>query len=64
VKEDLVEGEFPGGIELEGRSIRMIMNAWHCIKSVTLDKAIAGQAGQSEGCDGQQDDRSGQRDPR
>jgi hypothetical protein len=38
---------------------------WHCTRSMTLDKAIAvGQAGQSEGCDGQQDDRSGQRDPR
>ena len=24
----------------------------HCTKSMTLDKAFAGQAGQSEGCDG------------
>jgi hypothetical protein len=36
---------------------------WHDTRSTTLDKAIAGQAGQSD-VNGQQHSQSDQRDPR
>jgi hypothetical protein len=51
-------------VYLNNRECRMIVRCdmrWHDTRSMTLDKAIAGQAGQSEGCNGQQNSQDDQR---